>query len=166
MTTEMDEPAVEPMRCVAVIDHALPIGHAANAAAVLALTMGKRQPHLAGEPLVDASGDAHPGLIPIGIPVLGAPADELPAVRGEALAAGLEVVDFPAQGQQTTDYAEFQRLVSETSPEALRYLGIMIYGTKKKVSRVVGRYSLLRSQARADEARPQPRPDRMDAEAQ
>ena len=107
--------------------------------------MGKRQPHLAGEALVDASGDAHPGLIPIGIPVLGAPADELPAIRGKAIAAGLEVVDFPVQGQQTTDYAEFRRLVSETNPEALRYLGIMIYGIKKKVSRVVGRYSLLRS---------------------
>lgn len=145
MTTETEETAVEPMRCVAVIDHTLPIGNAANAAAVLALTMGKRQPHLAGDPLVDASGDAHPGLIPIGIPVLGAPADDLPAIRGKAVAAGLDVVDFPVQGQQTNDYAEFRRRVSETNPDALRYLGIMIYGAKKKVSRVVGRYSLLRS---------------------
>jgi hypothetical protein len=145
VTTETEETAVEPMRCVAVIDHTLPIGNAANAAAVLALTMGKRQPHLAGDPLVDASGDAHPGLIPIGIPVLGAPADDLPAIRGKAVAAGLDVVDFPVQGQQTNDYAEFRRRVSETNPDALRYLGIMIYGAKKKVSRVVGRYSLLRS---------------------
>jgi len=136
--------SLEPMRCVAVIDQTLPIGNAANTAAVLALTMGKRQPHLAGEPLVDASGDAHPGLIPIGIPVLGAPADDLPAIRGKAVAAGLDVVDFPVQGQQTTDYAEFQRLVSATNPDALRYLGVMIYGVRKKVSRVVGRYSLLR----------------------
>ena len=156
MTTGMEEPLLmeerslvkeplEPMRCVAVIDQTLPIGNAANAAAVLALTMGKRQPQLAGAPLVDASGDAHPGLIPIGIPVLGAPADDLPAIRGKAVAAGLEVVDFPVQGQQTTDYAEFQRLVGETNPEALRYLGVMIYGAKKKVSHVVGRYSLLRA---------------------
>ena len=148
MTTEMDEAAVEPMRCVAVIDQALPIGHAANAAAVLALTMGKRQPHLAGEALVDASGGEHPGLIPIGIPVLGAPADELPALRGKAVAAGLDVVDFPVQGQLTTDYTEFQRLVRATDPDALRYLGLMIYGTKKKVARVVGRYSLLKPLSR------------------
>ena len=51
----------------------------------------------------------------------------------------------PVQGQQTNDYAEFQRLVGETHPEVLRYLGVMIYGAKKKVSRVVGRYSLLRA---------------------
>jgi hypothetical protein len=149
VTTVMEEPLLreeplEPMRCVAVIDQTLPIGNAANAAAVLALTMGKRQPQLAGAALVDASGDAHPGLIPIGIPVLGAPGDDLPAIRGKAVAAGLEVVDFPVQGQQTNDYGEFRRLVRETNPEGLRYLGVMIYGTRKKVSRVVGRYSLLR----------------------
>lgn len=142
-TTEAS--GLEPMRCVAVIDQALPIGHAANAAAVLALTMGRRQPHLAGEALIDASGAEHPGLIPIGIPVLGAPADELPALRDKAVAAGLEVIDFPAQGQQTTDYAEFRRLVRATEPGALRYVGVMIYGAKKKVSRLVGRYGLLRS---------------------
>jgi len=48
------------------------------------------------------------------------------------------------QGQQTTDYAEFQRLVSETNPAELRYLGVMIYGAKKSVARIVGRYGLLR----------------------
>lgn len=143
MTSDV-ELTTEPMRCVALIDHALSIGHAANAAAVMAFTMGMRQPHLVGKPLVDASGQAHPGLIPIGIPVLGAPADDLAAVRDKAIAAGLEVVNFPVQGQQTTDYAEFQRLISKTDPAELRYVGVMIYGTKKKVSRIVGRYSLLR----------------------
>ena len=144
VTSDMEEPTTEPMRCVAVIDHALPIGNAANAAAVMALTMGRRQPHLAGEPLFDASGYPHPGLIPIGIPVLGAPAADIPTLRAKAIGAGLEVVDFPAQGQQTNDYTEFQRLVRETDPGELRYLGVMIYGAKRKVSRVVGRYRLLR----------------------
>jgi hypothetical protein len=146
VASDIAEQTVEQMRCVAVIDQDLSLGYAANAAAVLALTMGKRQPHLAGEALVDASGDAHPGLIPIGIPVLGAPADDLPTIRNKAVAAGLEVVDFPIEGQQTNDYVEFRRLVRKTSPETLRYSGVMINGPKKKVSRVVGRYSLLRSQ--------------------
>lgn len=141
---EASENLPEPTRCVMVLDQTLPIGYAANAAAVMALTMGKRQPQLAGGPLVDAAGNAHPGLIPIGIPVLGAPADDLPALRDKAMAAGLDVVDFPIQGQQTNDYAEFQRLVGGTAPEAIRYLGVMVYGGKKRVSRLVGRYSLLR----------------------
>jgi len=140
----MEEAASVPMRCVTVIDSALPIGNAVNAAAVMALTMGKRQPQLAGEAFVDASGHPHPGLIPTGIAVLGAPAEDLARLRDKALAAGLAVVDFPVQGQQTTDYAEFQRLVSETNPAELRYLGVMIYGAKKSVARIVGRYGLLR----------------------
>jgi hypothetical protein len=132
------------IRCVAVVDDALPIGKAANAAAVMALTMGARQPHLVGEPLVDSAGNHHPGLIPIGIPVLGAPAADLASLRDRASQAGLEVVDFPMQGQQTNDYAEFRRMVGETAPDQLRYLGVMVYGEKKKVSRIVGKYSLLR----------------------
>jgi hypothetical protein len=134
----------EGMRCVAVIDATLPAGKAANAAAVMALTMGARHPHLLGHPLIDAAGRQHPGLIPIGNAVLGAPTPDLSVVRDKALGAGLEVVDFPIQGQQTTNYAEFLKLVGETAPEDVRYLGVMIYGERRRVNRVVGRYGLLK----------------------
>jgi hypothetical protein len=110
-----DEDVAEQTRCVAVIDHGLPAGKAANAAAVMALTMGARHPHLVGEVLTDALGNAHPGLIPIGIPVLGAPVQDLPSIRGKAIQAGIEVVDFPVQGQQTNDYGEFRRMMSVTA---------------------------------------------------
>jgi hypothetical protein len=138
------------MRCVAVVDDALPIGKAANATAVLALTMGAQQSHLVGEPLIDSAGNQHPGLIPIGIPVLGAPAADLPLLRDRAKQVGLEVVDFPIQGQQTNNYAEFRKMVGETDPDQVRYLGVMIYGDKKKVSRIVGKYTLLRDRAAID----------------
>lgn len=131
-------------RCVAIVDDALPIGKAANAAAVMALTMGARQPHLVGEPLVDAAGNHHPGLVPIGMPVLGAPASDLPSLRDRARQAGLEVIDFPAQGQATNDYGEFRRMMAETAPDQVRYLGVMVYGERKKISRIVGKYGLLR----------------------
>ena len=98
-------PAV-PERCVIVVDNALPAGLAANAAAVVALTVGQRHPGLVGAPLIDASGGVHPGLIPIGIAVLGASQEELAAVRHKAMATTkCDVVDFPVQGQQTTNYA-------------------------------------------------------------
>jgi hypothetical protein len=142
-----DMPRREEMRCVAVIDDALPAGKAANAAAVMALTMGARQPQLVGDPLIDSAGNPHPGLVPIGVAVLGAPADELAGVRDKAKSAGLDVVDFPVQGQQTTDYREFRRMVRETAPEGIRYLGVMFYGERKKVNRIAGRYRLLTQRA-------------------
>src|SRR5215218_8233923 len=64
--------------------------------AVLALTTGARRPALVGEDFADASGAAHPGLIPTGLPVLGADGDELPALREAALSRGLLVVALPA----------------------------------------------------------------------
>ena len=75
---------IEPGRCAIVVDQSLPVGRAANAAAVIALTMGKIHPDLAGVDLIDGSGLAHPGLIPIGISVLGATAEELKALREKA----------------------------------------------------------------------------------
>lgn len=74
-------PRVLPERCVIVVHKDLSVGHAANAAAVVALTLGQRHPALVGEPFVDGSGFAHPGLIPIGITVLSAPENDLSEIR-------------------------------------------------------------------------------------
>lgn len=140
----LTEHLAEPQRCVAVIDAHLPVGKAANAAAVMALTMGARHPQLVGEALIDFAGNVHPGLIPLGIPILGAPKEDLPRIRCKAIEAEIEVVDFPVQGQQTNDYSEFRRMMSGALPESIAYLGVMLFGARKKVGRIVGKYSLLR----------------------
>ena len=131
-------------RCVIVVDAALPAGRAANAAAVIALTLGRRHPHLAGADLVDGSGEAHPGLIPIGIAVLAGTAAELGALRAKAVKAGVDVVDFPAQGQLTTDYAAFGAAVAAVATTDLTYVGVGIYGDRKAVGKLVGRFALLK----------------------
>ena len=79
--------------------------------------------------------------------MLSAPAADLASLRDRASQADLEVVDFPAQGQETNDYAEFRKMVGETAPDQIRYLGVMVYGERKKVSRIVGKYALLRDRA-------------------
>ena len=101
-------------RCVIVVDESLPAGLAANAAAVLALTLGAREPDLVGADFVDADAQPHPGLIPIGLPVLRAPRAELVEIRRLASLDGVSVVDFPVFGQQTTDYDEFRGMVAAT----------------------------------------------------
>jgi hypothetical protein len=144
VATQTEENHAESPRCAIVVDAGLPPGKAANAAAVIALTLGKRHPHLAGPDLVDASGQAHPGLIPIGIAVLAAPTGDLGEVRAKALKNGIDVVDFPSQGQQTNDYAEFGARVRAIPTTDLTYVGIGLYGTCKAVGRLVGKFSLLR----------------------
>jgi hypothetical protein len=144
LSLEADEMVAQSTRCVILVDKELPAGRAANAAAVIALTLGKRHPQLAGPDLVDRSGHVHPGLIPIGIAVLAASAADLGKVRDKALKDGVDVVDFPCQGQQTTDYVEFGARVRELSTDDIQYAGVGLYGPRKAVGRIVGRFSLLK----------------------
>jgi hypothetical protein len=131
----------EPERCVIVVDEALPPGKASNAAAVVAFTLGQRHSHLVGEPLREQDGTAHPGLIPIGIPVLKATADQLNALRQKSL-AHCDVVDFPVQGQATVDYDAFLHAVRVLPGESLQYLAVGLVGPRKKVGKLVGDFAL------------------------
>ena len=133
-----------PERCVIVVDQDLPPGLAANAAAVVALTLGAREPSLVGPELVDADEQAHPGLIPIGLPVLKAPRAALRELRGRAAAAGVGVIGMPAFGQQTTDYEAVRAAVAETPASELDYLGVAVYGEGRPVRRLTGNLPLLR----------------------
>lgn len=131
-------------RCVIVVDQDLPPGLAANAAAVLALTLGALQPDLAGADLVDADEETHPGLIPVGLPVLRASRDELVELRRRAAADGVSVIDFPTIGQQTNDYDEVRARVARTPTAELRYIGVAVSGARRSVGRLTGRFALLR----------------------
>ncbi len=131
-------------RCVIVVDESLPAGLAANAAAVLALTLGAREPGLVGADFVDADAQPHPGLIPIGLPVLRAPRAELVEIRRLAALDGVSVVDFPVFGQQTTDYDEFRGMVAATPAAELSYLGVALSGSGRAVRRLTGRMALLK----------------------
>jgi hypothetical protein len=129
-------------RTVIVIDRGLPKGLAANVTAVLAITLGVHRPGLIGPDFEDADGRVHLGLLPTGLPILGADAGELPALREAARERGLLVVDMPAPGHRTTDYDEFRAAVAADG--ALAYLGILVSGPPKPVRAVTGQLGLLR----------------------
>jgi len=131
-------------RCVIVVDAGLAPGLAANAAAVLAVTLGATVDGLAGPDLVDADGGVHPGLFEKGLPVLAAAREALPALRARALAAGVGVIDIPAVGQQTNDYDEVRAHVARTATADLEYLGVALHGPRRAVGRVSGNLRLLR----------------------
>ena len=132
-----------PNRCVIVMDKELGGGTLANAIAVIALSAGQRHPALVGEPLVDARGFAHPGLIPTGIPMLCAPQDELARIRQVALENECDVVAFPVEGQQTKSYEEFQAMVGQIPTEGIKYTGLALIGQKKTISKIVKKLDLM-----------------------
>jgi hypothetical protein len=132
------------VRCVVVLDESLPPGLAANAAAVLAVTLGVRVPGLLGSDVEDADGERHPGLIDRGLPILEAPAAELAGLRARAVAADVVVIGFPRFGQATTDYQAFRERVAQTPTAELDYLGLLFAGPTKTVNRLTGSLPLLR----------------------
>ena len=133
-----------PTRCVVIVDEALPPGLAANAAAMVALTLGATVDGLPGADLVDADGHSHPGLIAAGIPILAASRLQLSDLHALAQRESLGVVDLPAFGQQTTDYESVIERVGQTPAAELEYLGIALHGPRRAVSRLTGSLRLLR----------------------
>jgi len=142
MTQPKEKP---PVRVVIVVDEALSIGHAANATALLAVTLGALVEGLPGADAIDADGGVHPGLIPIGVPVLKGSTEALSTTRERAArVAGVTVVDFLAQGRQTNDYDEYRAMVAATPAAELRYLGVALHGPRTAINKLVGNFSLLR----------------------
>ena len=143
-TTLEPVPAGAPERLVVVVDETLPPGLAANAAAVLAFSLGAQLPDFVGADYVDADGSDHAGLIPVGLPILRAPGEILPLLRGRAVEAGIAVVAFPSFGHQTNDYDEFRGFVAQTRGADLRYLGLAFHGPRRPVAKLTGSLALLR----------------------
>ena len=111
---------------------------------MLAVSLGAGHQSLVGPDFKDADGTPHPGLIPIGLPILKAAATDLQGLHARAREADLAVIAFPAFGQQTTDYDAFCAQVAQTPTTDLRYLGIALAGHGRTVRRLTGSLGLLR----------------------
>ncbi|WP_312241732.1 DUF2000 domain-containing protein [Pantoea sp.] len=133
---------MQEQRCVMILNEALPPGKAANAAAVIALTLGQRHPRFVGEPLYDAEQRDYPGLIPVGIPVLAASQAEFSDLRARSQSREFDLILFPEQGQTTTDYLAFSDAMRQIPGEAWRLLGLAIVGEKKALRKLTAKLRL------------------------
>jgi hypothetical protein len=128
-----------------VVDGALPPGLAANTAAVLAMSLGRRLAELIGADLKDGDGSVHPGITNTPIPILTAPADRVKDIRARAASDDdLFIVDFTDRAQQSKTYDDYADLLRDATSESLAYLGVALYGPRKPVQRLTGSLPLLR----------------------
>ena len=132
-------------KCVVVVDGDLPIGLMTNAAACLAVTLGSGVEGIVGEDATDGSGMVHAGLIPTGIAVLKADAEIVKAIRMKV--EGQEdvfIADFTDAAQRPKDYPEYLENVSKIPSQELKYLGVGLYGEKRRINKLTGGLSLLK----------------------
>lgn len=143
----MSNNAKNDVKAVMIIDEGLPTGLIANTAAILGVTLGKRAPEYVGHDVTDASGRTHHGIITIPVPVLRADAGSLQALRRSLFSEecrDLTVIDFSDVAQGCRAYDEYTLLTAQTEECEHTYLGVAIFGDKKKVNKLTGSMPLLR----------------------
>lgn len=134
-------------KCVLIIDGSLPVGLAANTAAVLAMSLGRLHPELIGADLPDQDGHIHPGITTIVLPVLKSPPDQLAnmARRARELPSNeLRVIDFTTLAQQARTYDDYRAALSRTSGANLPYVGLCLFGHAAHIKSLTGSLPLLR----------------------
>ncbi|MDD4843264.1 MAG: DUF2000 domain-containing protein [Anaerotignum sp.] len=140
----MDKPD---MKCVMIIDSQLPIGVIANTSAILGATLGKLMPEQVGENVKDATDKTHLGIITIPIAMLKGSKEGLKELRKRLYAEefnDLVVIDFSDVAQGCNVYGEYIAKAASVPENDYTYLGIAIYGEKKKVNKLAGSMPLLR----------------------
>jgi hypothetical protein len=135
----------ESTKCVMVIDSGLPLGLSVNTAGLLGATLGRRIERIIGPDVIDASGENHTGILNVPLPILSADADTIKAIREKAMKfSELLVIDFTDTAQREVRYEDYTGKLAITPSEELKYLGIALYGPKKRVNKLVGNLPLLR----------------------
>ncbi|WP_371381190.1 DUF2000 domain-containing protein [Sporomusa aerivorans] len=136
------------MKLVMVIDKELPLGMIANTAAVLGISLSKMfQKDIVGPDVEDADGNTHIGITAQTIPILGGGREQIKELRDrlfDTAFADVTTIDFSEVAQRSLEYADYTGVLSRLSGPDLYYLGVCLYGPKKKVNKLTGNIALLR----------------------
>lgn len=138
---------LENEKCVMIIDKNLELGLIANVASVLGITIGNKVSNLVGEDVLDTDLNVHLGITKIPIPILKGDNEILKDIRTKLFDSNfseLTVVDFSLLAQKCKTYEEYILKMQKTTETKLDYIGIAIYGNKKKVNKLTGNLPLLR----------------------
>ncbi|MBA2442265.1 MAG: DUF2000 domain-containing protein [Rubrobacter sp.] len=128
-----------------ILDEDLPAGLSVNTAGVLALTLGDKMGQIIGPDVTDGSGRAHLGITTMPIPILKAGAETVREIRLQASELDeLMLVDFTDAAQSTKTYEDYTRKIEAIPTEELSYLGLALYGDKKRINKLTGSLPLLR----------------------
>ena len=132
-----------PLKPVIILDQTLPIGLKANFAAVLGMSLGRLHPDLVGADTPAGDGAVLAGITTVALPILGAPASDLPGLFAAAADLPLRLAYMRA-AYEARDYADYSARIAALplanhAPQAL-----LLAGPRKAVDRLCGTLPLLR----------------------
>jgi hypothetical protein len=135
------------LKIVMIANQELPAGILANTTAVLGISLGRMVENITGDDLTDADGNRHSGITSLAIPILGATREQIKQIRDcDYLEqyADVAFVGFSEVAQRCLDYEEYRQRLGALASADIYYLGICLYGPKKKVNKLTGMLGLLR----------------------
>jgi len=138
---------IDNKKCVMVIDENLPMGLIANTAAIMGMTFGKQVPKIIGQDILDMDNCVHLGIIEFPVPILKGNQrliKEIYDQMNESKAEDVLIIDFSTLAQGCKTYDEYIEKMHKTNQDDLKYIGITLYGNKKKINRLTGSLPLLR----------------------
>ena len=122
------------MKIVMILNNHLPKGLAANAAAVLGVTLGRLTPQIVGPDAPDASHAVHRGITTKSIPILGA--DDALLKQIYKVVQGMEtiaLIDFNRVAQACRTYEEYTGKLSRIQTGAMDFSGLCLYGPTRAI---------------------------------
>lgn len=130
-------------KLVIVVHADLPAALAANAAAVLALSLGGRLPHPPAADAKDGSGERHAGLNPHPVPILSATTDQLRDLHRRARADDdLITVGFNEVARQARTYDDYLAALAATPADEIDYVAVATYGPRNRITALTKRLPL------------------------
>lgn len=129
-----------------VVDQQLPLGLVANTSAVLAMTIGAKIRGIIGGDVVDGDGQHHCGITNLPIPLLRGDGNLIRSIRRDLISNSDDLfwVDFCDVAQKCVDYDDYTKKIGNCRDKDLNYLGIALYGPKKRINKLTGSLGLLR----------------------
>lgn len=135
------------MKCVMIVDESLPAGIIANAAAALGISLASAVDGLTGKGLKDRDARSHQGITNIPIPILILSRDELRVRYDELLEQNdpeIFTIGFSEIAQKSLDYDDYELKLGAAHKNEIEYLGICLYGPRKKINKLTGNLKMLR----------------------
>lgn len=131
-------------KIVIVLRAGLPPELAANAAAVLGLSLGGRLPQLLGDAGRDASGAVHAGLNTHPVPVVIADGDQIAELSGKVRErADVLSVGFTEVARRARDYGSYLDDLAVTPAGEIEYVGLALFGPRNRITALTKRLPLL-----------------------
>ena len=128
---------------VIILAEDLPLGLKANFAAVLGMSLGQLRPDLVGADTPTADGVTLCGITSVALPVLGAPAADLPSLFMAAEDLPIRLA-YMRSAFEARDYADYTARIAAATLADHVPQAILLGGPRKAVDRICGRLPLLR----------------------